>query len=68
MIQMHTKLGSHGEMRCVALDGELMKNVTCTYYENRPNVCRKFERGSRKCVESVAKARLLTFKYNEMSS
>lgn len=28
---------------CVALTGEIGKNVSCSIYENRPNVCREFE-------------------------
>ena len=28
--------------RCVALDGELGKQVSCTVYENRPSPCREF--------------------------
>lgn len=36
--------------RCVALVGEIGKGAHCSIYENRPTVCRSFERGNPICV------------------
>lgn len=30
--------------KCVALEGEVGKHVSCSVYEDRPDVCRKFDR------------------------
>jgi Fe-S-cluster containining protein len=30
--------------KCVALGGEIGKKVGCTVYEDRPDVCRKYDR------------------------
>jgi uncharacterized protein len=38
--------------RCVALNGELGKNVTCAIYAQRPLVCRNFEPGSKACLQA----------------
>lgn len=35
--------------RCVALSGALGKRVGCTIYHDRPQVCRDFEAGSKRC-------------------
>jgi uncharacterized protein len=34
---------------CIALEGKLGENVSCGIYEQRPDVCRRFEAGSDKC-------------------
>jgi Fe-S-cluster containining protein len=44
----------HGRMkcagdRCLALTGEVGRQVSCSVYPNRPNVCRAFEPGSDDC-------------------
>jgi len=44
------------EGRCIALEGELKKQVTCTIYPDRPNVCRAFEAGSDACLHLREKA------------
>lgn len=35
--------------RCVALDGAIGGPCSCAIYDERPAVCRQFERGSRDC-------------------
>jgi Fe-S-cluster containining protein len=35
--------------RCVALDGPVGRQVSCSVYELRPKSCREFERGSDRC-------------------
>ena len=35
---------------CIALEGELGKDVTCTIYPDRPSTCRVFEAGSEACL------------------
>ena len=35
--------------QCIALKGEVGKQVRCTIYEDRPQVCREFEQGSAAC-------------------
>ena len=42
-----------GKSRCIALEGTLMERVACNSYENRPTVCRKFERGSAACLQAI---------------
>ena len=37
---------------CIAL-----KNNRCSIYENRPAVCRDFERGSKRCLDKLREAR-----------
>jgi Fe-S-cluster containining protein len=37
------------EQRCVALEGKLGENVSCSIYELRPPACRKVEPGSYEC-------------------
>jgi Fe-S-cluster containining protein len=38
------------EERCTALFGRIGREVTCSVYENRPERCRTFERGSQECI------------------
>lgn len=38
-----------GTKRCIALEGEVGKSVSCSVYEIRPPVCRRFEPGSDLC-------------------
>lgn len=37
--------------RCIALSGRVGKEVTCTIYEKRPEICRVMALGSWACVE-----------------
>jgi Fe-S-cluster containining protein len=37
------------DFSCVALEGEIGKEVNCRVYENRPRMCRQFEAGSDRC-------------------
>ncbi len=37
---------------CVALTGQLGKQVACSIYEQRPLLCRQFEAGSAECYEA----------------
>lgn len=32
----------YGKGRCIALNGEVGKNISCAIYENRPSVCRSY--------------------------
>ncbi|NNF00150.1 MAG: YkgJ family cysteine cluster protein [Pyrinomonadaceae bacterium] len=41
------RIGENG--RCIALEGELGKSISCNIYEKRPNLCRLFDAGSDKC-------------------
>jgi Fe-S-cluster containining protein len=41
--------------RCVALRGEVNKKVSCAIYEERPTLCRTFERGSQDCRKEYAR-------------
>lgn len=43
------------EGKCIALDGQIGKCVSCTIYENRPLVCRTFEAGGTNCKNSRRK-------------
>lgn len=36
--------------RCVALQGDIGRSCTCLIYERRPEICRRFERGSPECA------------------
>lgn len=38
--------------RCVALDGEVGKCVSCKIYESRPSSCQRFVPGSELCIEA----------------
>lgn len=38
-------------LACSSLDGTLGKSVSCRIYENRPQICRRFEVGSDRCHE-----------------
>jgi Fe-S-cluster containining protein len=49
MSSMRTRLDSCGNCRCVALEGTVGKQVSCTIYDIRPEVCRKFKPGSPVC-------------------
>ena len=37
------------DFACAALEGEVGDEVSCSVYENRPSMCRKFEAGSDRC-------------------
>jgi Fe-S-cluster containining protein len=36
--------------RCVALEGRLGHEVSCTIYDQRPEICRTMEKGSMGCL------------------
>jgi Fe-S-cluster containining protein len=38
--------------RCVALNGDVGCNVSCSIYQNRPDACMKFAAGSELCKEA----------------
>ena len=46
---MQTVYDSRGNCRCKALGGTVGEEVSCTIYDRRPNVCRKFQAGSSAC-------------------
>ena len=41
--------------RCVALTGEIGKQVSCSIYEQRSSTCREFEAGSADCLKARLK-------------
>lgn len=41
---------------CNALSGSILHRVRCTIYEVRPQVCREFAPGSKRCLEARAAA------------
>lgn len=43
--------------RCVALEGVIGTNVSCSIYEQRPAVCRRFEAGSPGCLDARERMR-----------
>lgn len=57
MLSMRTKPDPVGNCRCIALDGDVGKRVTCSVYDIRPSACRNFEPGTAVCDY----ARKLTF-------
>jgi Fe-S-cluster containining protein len=46
------RVGEPHEATCIALAGELGKNVACTIYEQRPAGCRTFTVGGKCCNEA----------------
>lgn len=51
LVRMQGTEGSLGVApRCVALDGTLGEQVTCSIYPVRPGPCREFEAGSDACI------------------
>lgn len=44
--------GSDSPGRCVALDGEVGRQVACTIYAGRPGPCRELEEGSDACRQA----------------
>ena len=42
---------NYGRCVCVALVGRIDKRVRCAVYEDRPDVCRTYERGGEFCLE-----------------
>lgn len=48
-------MDQHGDGACVALDPE---TLLCTIYEQRPQVCRDFQRGSELCRRMVTHGKL----------
>jgi len=44
--------------RCIALRGKLGESVRCAIYDLRPEVCRKFKKGSGLCHEARRQAGL----------
>jgi len=45
----HMKLDRH--QRCSALTGRLGVKVGCSIYHDRPDICKRFTAGSKKCKE-----------------
>ena len=45
--------------RCVALKGKVLQSVSCSVYEDRPTLCRRFERGGVSCRYELQQAGLL---------
>lgn len=53
-----TKLDPVGRCVCVALRGTVGQRVSCAIYERRPDECRRFQAGSRECLEARRQAEL----------
>lgn len=47
--ERHMKLTGK-EQRCIALEGALGRQVSCTIYELRPSACRIVKPGSKECL------------------
>lgn len=39
-----------GWKKCIALEGNVGQNVTCTVYQKRPSACNGFDPGSEMCI------------------
>ena len=39
--------------RCIALKGTVGVSVSCSVYENRPEICRQFEARSKGCEQAI---------------
>lgn len=48
-LSMKTAYDSRGNCRCIALDGKVGEEVSCSIYDIRPSVCRKFQPGTDVC-------------------
>jgi Fe-S-cluster containining protein len=48
-LEPHMRLSHLG--RCAALSGQLGKKVGCTIYHHRPDSCRRFSAGSKRCQQ-----------------
>ena len=48
-MSMRTREDECGNCRCIALSGTVGKDVSCSVYDIRPNVCRNFEPGTDVC-------------------
>lgn len=46
----------HRVCACSALRGSIMSRVSCRIYEERPDVCREFEPGSKRCLDAMREA------------
>ena len=51
IVLLGTKSNRNGRV-CVALTGRLGKQVACTIYPDRPELCRQFEAGSPECRQA----------------
>jgi len=49
------------DLRCAALSGEIGVCVSCDIYDNRPWICRKFEKGEDACHEARSQVGLGPF-------
>ena len=45
-------LAGHKALVCSALRGSLFSRVSCAVYAVRPEVCRRYEPGSRRCLDA----------------
>jgi len=49
---------SQADCRCIALKGEIGKDIACDIYAQRSSTCRDFEVGSEGCLKARARHRL----------
>ena len=52
IVLLGTKRNNQGVRVCIALIGKLAKQVTCSIYGERPELCRQFEAGSPECHQA----------------
>lgn len=49
MCSMKTRTDRRGNCRCIALEGIVGEQVSCSIYDRRPKVCHKFDPGTDVC-------------------
>jgi Fe-S-cluster containining protein len=52
IVLLGTKRNSQGVCVCVALAGKVGRQVACSIYGERPELCRQFEAGSPECHQA----------------
>lgn len=55
-----TKIDTRGECVCGALEGELGRDVRCSIYDARPDVCREFAVGGSSCLTARRELNITT--------
>lgn len=52
IVLLGTKHDLQGRRVCVALSGRIGKQVACSIYMDRPDLCRQFQAGTPECFEA----------------
>ncbi len=63
--QVTGPFAGHKACVCSALRGSLLSRVSCGMYDERPDVCREFEPGSKRCKEVRAAALAISVDLSE---